>query len=141
MEKKETTELHHYDKACIARLNAIGDALYAIGGKWKLRIIVVLSERKSRFNELQRTITGISSKVLASELRELELNGFVKRNVLPQTPVVIEYELTDYAQTLQSVLEALSEWGTMHREKIRQDMKDGARAGGKMSEPSPQAAS
>ena len=131
MEKQEITALHHYDKACISKLAAIGDALYAIGGKWKLRIIVVLSEGKSRFNELQRTITGISSKVLASELKELELNGFVKRNVLPQTPVVIEYELTDYALTLRSVLEALSEWGTMHREKIRQEMKESAMAVGK----------
>ena len=131
MEKKETTEFHYYDKVCISKLASIGDALYAIGGKWKLRIIVVLRERKGRFNELQRTITGISSKVLASELRELELNGFVKRNVLPQTPVVIEYELTDYAQTLQTVLEALSDWGAMHREKIRQDMKESSMAGGK----------
>jgi DNA-binding HxlR family transcriptional regulator len=127
MEEKEI--LHHYDKACLSKLASIGDALYAIGGKWKLRIIIVLRERKSRFNELQRAITGISSKVLASELKELELNGFVKRNVLPQTPVVIEYELTDYAQTLQSVLESLSEWGAMHREKIRQEMKENLLAG------------
>jgi DNA-binding HxlR family transcriptional regulator len=129
MEEKEI--LHHYDKACIARLASIGDAMYAIGGKWKLRIIVVLGERKSRFNELQRTITGISSKVLASELKELELNGFVKRHVLPQTPVVIEYEITEYAQTLRSVLESLSEWGAMHREKIRREMKESALAVGK----------
>jgi DNA-binding HxlR family transcriptional regulator len=124
MEKNETTELHPYDKACISRLNAISDALYAIGGKWKLRIIVILKERRGRFNELQRTITGISSKVLASELRELELNGFVKRHALPQTPSVVEYELTEYALTLEPVLEALREWGTMHREKIRHDMKE-----------------
>lgn len=134
MEKKEITVLHHTDKACASRLAAIGDALYAIGGKWKLRIIVVLSEGKSRFNELQRTITGISSKVLASELRELELNGFVKRNVLPQTPVVIEYELTDYALTLRNVLNELSEWGAMHREKIRQEMKESSLANGKQQE-------
>jgi len=131
MKKKETAVLHYNDKACVSKLAAIGDALYAIGGKWKLRIIVVLNEGKGRFNELQRMITGISSKVLASELKELELNGFVKRNVLPQTPVVIEYELTDYALTLRSVLEALSEWGAMHREKIRQEMKDNALAVGK----------
>jgi|SRR5688572_22298229 len=121
---KESEILHYYDKACISKLASIGDALYAIGGKWKLRIIVVLMERKSRFNELQRIITGISSKVLASELRELELNGFVKRNVLPQAPVVIEYELTDYALTLQNVLETLSNWGATHREKIRQELKE-----------------
>ena len=129
---KENEILHYYDKACISKLASIGDALYAIGGKWKLRIIVVLMERKSRFNELQRTITGISSKVLASELRELELNGFVKRNVLPQTPVVIEYELTDYALTLQNVLETLSNWGATHREKIRQELKERSLAAGKL---------
>ncbi|MGC1244167.1 MAG: helix-turn-helix domain-containing protein [Chryseosolibacter sp.] len=114
------------DKQCMARLAGIGDALYAIGGKWKLRIIVALTEGVSRFNELQRTITGISSKVLAAELKELELNGFVKRNILPQTPVIIEYKLTDYASTLETVLDALSDWGTKHRAKIRQRMKEDA---------------
>ena len=134
MENKDTRERHYYDHECVSKLNAIGDALYAIGGKWKLRIIVVLRERKSRFNELQRTITGISSKVLASELRELEMNGFVKRNVLPQTPVIIEYELTDYAQTLEGVLNSLSEWGEMHRKKIRQEMKEHYLAAGTQQE-------
>ena len=125
-EKKKANWKPEYDKQCMARLAGIGDALYAIGGKWKLRIIVALRERVSRFNELQRTITGISSKVLAAELKELELNGFVKRNIVPQTPVIVEYKLTDYALTLESVLDALSDWGTKHRAKIRQRMKEEA---------------
>jgi DNA-binding HxlR family transcriptional regulator len=108
---------------CQGQLSAIGDALYVIGGKWKLRIIIALIHGKSRFNELQRTIEGISSKVLASELKELELNGFVKRRVYTETPVVIEYELTDYALTVRPVLKALATWGAMHRKKIRQTMK------------------
>jgi DNA-binding HxlR family transcriptional regulator len=116
------------EKACTTRLAGIGDALYAIGGKWKLRIIVALTHRKSRFNEMQRTITGISSKVLAGELKELELNGFVTRKVLPQTPVIIEYELTDYALTLEDVLDTLSDWGIEHKSKIRQRMRDDAAA-------------
>jgi DNA-binding HxlR family transcriptional regulator len=111
------------EQQCQAQLGAIGDALYAIGGKWKLRIIIALMHGKSRFNVLQRTIEGISSKVLAAELKELELNGFVKRKVYTQTPIVIEYELTDYALTVQPVLKVLGEWGTMHRRKIRQAMK------------------
>jgi DNA-binding HxlR family transcriptional regulator len=111
------------ESECQAQLGSIGDALYAIGGKWKLRIIIALMHGKSRFNELQRTIAGISSKVLASELKELELNGFVKRRVYTETPIVIEYELTDYAITVQPVLNALAEWGAMHRRKIRQAMK------------------
>jgi DNA-binding HxlR family transcriptional regulator len=123
MEKGLNTEKRD-DKACTASLGAIGDALYAIGGKWKLRIIVALLHGKVRFNYLQRSIAGISSKVLASELKDLELNGFVKRRVYDDTPVVIEYELTDYALTLQPVLDALEEWGVKHRKKIRQAMKE-----------------
>jgi DNA-binding HxlR family transcriptional regulator len=123
MDKLNKIELEN-EKACDARLAAIGDALYAIGGKWKLRIIVALLHGKSRFNELQRTVKGISSKVLASELKDLELNGFIKRNVFTETPVVVEYELTDYALSLQPVLNSLSDWGTSHREKIRQGMRE-----------------
>jgi DNA-binding HxlR family transcriptional regulator len=118
-------ELPHFtDDACSARLAAIGDALYAIGGKWKLRIIVALMEGKKRFNELQRLIQGISAKVLSAELKDLELNGFINRNVFTGTPVVVEYELTEYSLTLQSVLDALSEWGAMHRKKIKQSLKN-----------------
>jgi DNA-binding HxlR family transcriptional regulator len=124
MKKNTKLTIVSDDTACVSRLAAIGDALYAIGGKWKLRIIVALIHGKSRFNELQRTINGISPKVLASELKNLEMNGFVKRIVLPQTPVIVEYELTDYAMSLQSVLDTLSEWGAMHRKKIRQSMKE-----------------
>lgn len=107
---------------CKARLNAIADALYAIGGKWKLRIIVAMAEGNKRFNELQRVIEGISAKVLSAELKELELNGFVRRNVFTGTPVVVEYELTEYAGTLNNVLSSLSQWGAQHRERIRRDM-------------------
>lgn len=108
---------------CQAQLGAIGDALYAIGGKWKLRIFIALMHGKRRFNELQRTIDGISSKVLAAELKELELNGFVRRRVFTGKPIVIEYELTDYALTVRPILNVLAEWGSMHRRKIRQSMK------------------
>jgi DNA-binding HxlR family transcriptional regulator len=103
---------------CTARLSAVGDALYVIGGKWKLRIIIALSYGNKRFNELQRTVTGISARVLSNELKELEQNGFVKRNVYTQTPVIVEYERTEYSDTLRNVLSSLSEWGTMHRNKI-----------------------
>src|SRR3989337_1802091 len=94
---------------CKATLNSVTDALYVIGGKWKLRIIVALTEGNRRFNEMQRLIDGISAKVLSTELKDLELNGFVRRNVFTGTPVVVEYELSDYADTLDEVLHSLSE--------------------------------
>ena len=120
---KDKSELPANEQECQAQLGAIGDALYSIGGKWKLRVIIALMHGKSRFNELQRTIAGISSKVLAAELKDLELNGFVKRRVYTETPIIIEYELTEYAMTVRPVLKALAEWGGMHRRKIRQRMK------------------
>src|SRR3954462_13503162 len=108
---------------CAKSLAAVGDALYAIGGKWKLPIIIALRDGNKRFNKVQRTITGISAKVLSNELKELEMNGFVKRNVYTQTPVIVEYELTEYSNTLGEVLHALREWGANHRDKIRGEAK------------------
>lgn len=107
---------------CKATLNAVADALYVIGGKWKLKIIVALTDGNKRFNELQRLVEGISAKVLSGELKELEMNGFVRRKVFTSTPVLVEYELSEYAETLDDVLKSLSDWGAMHREKIRKSM-------------------
>ena len=105
---------------CQAQLLSIEDALYVIGGKWKLRVIVALRDGQSRrFNELQRTIKGISARVLSNELKELEMNGFVKRVVhTDQFPVIVEYLPTDYSFTLSNVIGALAEWGSKHKKKI-----------------------
>lgn len=109
------------DEQCASMLQAVGDAMYAMGGKWKLRIIIALFNGNKRFNELQRTITGISARVLSNELKDLEMNGFVKRNVNAlATPVTVVYELTEYSNTLEDVVRSLSTWGAMHRENIKQ---------------------
>ncbi len=110
---------------CEKMLNGIEDALYVLGGKWKLRIIVGLLDGDKRFNELQRTVNGISAKVLSDELKKLELNGFIRRQVYADTrPVVVEYGLTDYALTLKELLQLLSEWGEMHKERIKEQMRN-----------------
>jgi len=112
------------DTQCSASLAAIEDTLYVIGGKWKLKVIIALRVKGSmRFNELQRTIAGISARVLSNELKELEMNGFVKRKVYTTIPVVVEYELTGYSNTLHEVLQAMVDWGVMHRSKIKSDAK------------------
>ena len=123
MAKMNFKEERPSEAQCKATLNSVADALYVIGGKWKLRIIVALKDGTKRFNEMQRLIDGISAKVLSTELKDLELNGFIRRNVFTGTPIVVEYELTDYADTLGDVLQTLSEWGAMHREKVRKSMK------------------
>ncbi|MBE7169499.1 MAG: helix-turn-helix transcriptional regulator [Williamsia sp.] len=123
MAKPKTDQKAISEAQCKATLNAVADALYAIGGKWKLKIVVALMHGDKRFNELQRLIEGISAKMLSTELKELEINGFVKRHVFTGKPVVVTYELTAYAETLDAVLQTLSEWGTMHREKVKKSMK------------------
>jgi DNA-binding HxlR family transcriptional regulator len=105
-------------QACTASLGAMGDALYAIGGKWKLKIIIALMNGKLRFNELQRQVTGISAKVLSNELKEMEMNGFIRKVSVADVKHVAEYELCEYSHTLGDVLEALTAWGKMHRAKI-----------------------
>ena len=108
---------------CTGSLRNVLDALYVLNGKWKLALILCLVQSSKRFNEIQHEIKGISSKVLANELKNLELNDFIKRNVYPTTPVSIIYEATDYSRTLKNVIGELSTWGQQHREKIKQSMR------------------
>jgi DNA-binding HxlR family transcriptional regulator len=108
---------------CTGILPSVSDALYAIGGKWKLRIIIALAEGSKRFNDLRRVLDGISARVLSAELKDLELTGFIKRTVHTDTPVVVEYEITEYSESLRDIMRALHEWGVKHRTRIRQSMK------------------
>ncbi|WP_375445233.1 winged helix-turn-helix transcriptional regulator [uncultured Fibrella sp.] len=99
-------------------LQAVQDALYVVGGKWRFAIIFALCDQPRRFNELQRQVKGITSRMLSKELRELELNKLVKRTVYATSPIVTEYELTRHGMTLEPVLKALGAWGKFHREEV-----------------------
>lgn len=103
---------------CTQSLQAVQDALYVLSGKWKLPIIIALSGSPKRFGELQRLVTGITAKVLSKELKELEMNDFALRHVYATTPVTVEYELTEYSQSLNSIIDALRDWGIQHRARI-----------------------
>ncbi|WP_374951194.1 winged helix-turn-helix transcriptional regulator [Mucilaginibacter sp.] len=108
----------HGSQACNAAVGAIRDALYVLSGKWKLPLIVALRDSPKRFNELQRTLTDITPKVLSKELRELELNEFVIRKVYDTVPVTVTYELTPYSASVDPIIDALRQWGVQHRERI-----------------------
>ena len=71
-------------------------------------IIIALSENNKWFNELRWRVEVISAKVLSNVLKELELNGFVNRTIYPGPPVLVEYELTEYSETLGDVMRSLS---------------------------------
>ncbi len=108
---------------CESSLKNVLDALYVLNGRWTLPVVLSLMNKPKRFNEIQKTVSGISPKVLAKELKDLEQNEFVKRNVYPTIPVTILYEATEYSQTLQNVLRELDVWGAQHRERIKQSMR------------------
>jgi len=85
--------------------------LEIIGGRWKLMILHELCAGVSRFGELQRGLKGISEKVLAQHLRELEKDGIIQRKVYAEVAPKVEYSLTPSGKTLKPILDAMHEWG------------------------------
>ncbi len=98
---------------------AVHDAMDVLNGKWKISIITELCYyNKRRFSDILNDVNGISNKMLSKELKELEINKLVKRTVLDTQPVTVQYELTKYGKTLQTVINNLSDWGMEHRKTI-----------------------
>jgi DNA-binding HxlR family transcriptional regulator len=77
-----------------------------------------LSGGAKRFKEIAREVEGISDKMLSKELKDLEANHLVNRNVYDTFPPTVEYEVTEHAETLYEVVNALRNWGQKHRKKI-----------------------
>ena len=87
-------------------------ALNFIGGKWRLPIIWALSKNGTmRYNELKRSINGITNMMLTQSLKELELNGIINREQFVEIPPRVEYSLTDNGKELIPALKALANWG------------------------------
>ncbi|PWV49688.1 helix-turn-helix domain-containing protein [Chitinophaga sp. S165] len=91
---------------------AVETALATIGGKWKLRIYDLLRREQSvRYNALNAELGDISEKTLTAQLREMEQDGIINRIVFPEVPPRVEYQLTPLGKSLQSVFDALLNWG------------------------------
>jgi DNA-binding HxlR family transcriptional regulator len=88
--------------------------LKIIGGRWKLMILRELCSGVNRFGELKRGLKGISEKVLAQHLRELERDGIIQRKVYAEVPPKVEYSLTASGKTLKPILDAMHQWGLHH---------------------------
>lgn len=85
--------------------------LKAISGRWKLLILISLFERVKRFGQLQKELKGISQKVLTQQLRELELDGLIHREVYPEIPAKVEYSLTAFGETLKPIILQMHQLG------------------------------
>jgi DNA-binding HxlR family transcriptional regulator len=90
-----------------------------IGGRWKVLILWQLFQGARRFSELFRALDGITQKMLTQQLRELEKDGIVHRQVYPQIPPKVEYSLTPLGGSLRPVVDAMCEWGLQQREGMR----------------------
>lgn len=92
--------------------------LQLIGDKWKVLIIRDLMSGTKRFNQLMRSVTGITQKVLTSHLRAMEADGLLTRKIYPEVPPKVEYTLTDTGYSLKPVLDSMMEWGNGYKEHI-----------------------
>ncbi|HSH04551.1 MAG TPA: helix-turn-helix domain-containing protein [Anaerolineae bacterium] len=94
--------------------------LEMLSGKWKPRILWKIYQHEVvRFNELRREIAGgITAKMLTQQLRQLEADGLVERQVYAVVPPKVEYRLTTFGQTLTPVLDAIATWGVTQNELI-----------------------
>lgn len=90
-------------------------AIDLIGGKWTMLILWELLDREHRYADLQRRVTGISQKVLSSELKSLVTAGLVEREVAPTVPPQVTYRITEQGRSLDDVFAAIDRWGNEHR--------------------------
>ncbi|MDY0872157.1 winged helix-turn-helix transcriptional regulator [Dongia rigui] len=86
-------------------------ALQLIDGKWKGVILYHLLEKTMRFNELRRKMPNVTQRMLTNQLRELEKDGLIHREVYAQVPPRVDYSLTERGRSLQPIIAALKDWG------------------------------
>lgn len=95
-------------------------ALRVIGGRWKPAILCRLVYSTMRYSELRKSIEGISERMLVAQLRELEQDGIVRRIIYAEVPPRVEYQITELGHTMRTMLDAMAEWGSMHRDLNQQ---------------------
>ena len=102
----ENKKIKISEKTCSLR-----EVLDIIGGKWAMPIIYILSKGKMRFKELERTVEGINTRMLVKELKNMEANGIITREVFATVPPTVEYTLTSKGEKLLPSIVSLHTWG------------------------------
>ena len=106
---------------CTTNLLAMRDTIDILGGKWKLLILHHLIQHENlenTFKKIERDITGISAKMLSKELKDLEINKLILREVQDTKPITVKYSITEYGKTTKPIIDLLVQWGILHREKL-----------------------
>lgn len=97
----------------------VATTVQIIGNKWKLLIMRNLLMRPWRFNELRKSLDGVSQKVLTDSLRQLESDGIILRTVYPEVPPRVEYSLTELGKSMRPVLSAMGDWGKVYKDALQ----------------------
>ena len=98
----------------------VATTVQLVGSKWKLLILRNLMARPWRFNELKKSLEGISQKVLTDNLRALENDGIITRTVFPEVPPRVEYALSDLGESMRPIIKAMEAWGTGYQQLVRE---------------------
>ncbi|MDB5623337.1 MAG: helix-turn-helix transcriptional regulator [Devosia sp.] len=107
------------DTADRSNCTAMSDVLNRIGDKWSVMVVGILARHDTiRFNELKRSINGVSQRMLTLTLRNLERDGLVTRTIYPEVPPRVEYGLTQLGKTLTNPIQALWNWSAEHHGAI-----------------------
>ena len=96
----------------------VATTLMLIGDKWKVLILRDLMPGTKRFGELKKSIGSVSQKVLTAQLRDMEQNGLVHREVYAEVPPRVEYSLTELGRSLEPILDAMRKWGEGYKSQI-----------------------
>ncbi|ALC19759.1 winged helix-turn-helix transcriptional regulator [Streptomyces pristinaespiralis] len=110
----------HVSQEVTAQACPLVEVIDHVAGKWSISILVAAAHGPVRFTELERSIEGISRRMLTLNLRRLERDGLLTRTVHPTVPPKVEYNLTSMARELHSYLTGLVEWAERHRGSIAQ---------------------
>ena len=94
----------------------VATTVQLVGSKWKLLILRNLLQRPWRFNELKRSLEGISQKVLTDSLRSMESDGLITRTVYPEVPPRVEYALSGLGESMRPIIAVMEQWGRAYKE-------------------------
>lgn len=94
----------------------VATTVQLVGSKWKLLILRNLLQRPWRFNELKKSLEGISQKVLTDSLRSMEDDGIITRTVYPEVPARVEYALSELGESMRPIITAMEQWGITYKE-------------------------
>lgn len=94
---------------------SVATTVQLIGNKWKLLILRNLRMRPWRFNELQKSLDGISQKAFTQSLRFMEADGLIIRTVYAEVPLRVEYSLSELGETMRPILDAMEQWGNQYK--------------------------